>query len=140
MLPEDENIARDLYAAKAAKSHKTAFCTALEPIPFSKWQGHDKPAIEGVWPAGTTLKIVMVSRFDDAGLTDDLEAELGYSARVPWDSGKIGRLRYTREPVHDHRPFNPHHCQTCDTPLQCMIGGASLADFDCPVCHPESFK
>lgn len=36
--------------------------------------------------AGTRVKIVMVSRFGDVGITDDLTAENGYDARVPLDS------------------------------------------------------
>lgn len=32
--------------------------------------------------AGQQVKIVMVSRFGDAGITDDLTAEFGYGARV----------------------------------------------------------
>lgn len=32
--------------------------------------------------AGTRVKIVMVSRFGDVGITDDLAAENGYAARV----------------------------------------------------------
>lgn len=35
--------------------------------------------------AGTRVKIVMVSRFGDVGITDDLTAENGYGARVPLD-------------------------------------------------------
>lgn len=33
-------------------------------------------------PAGTPVKIVMVSRFGDVGITTDLSADIGYSARV----------------------------------------------------------
>lgn len=35
--------------------------------------------------AGTRVKIVMVSRFGDVGITDDLTAENGYDARVMLD-------------------------------------------------------
>lgn len=35
--------------------------------------------------AGTTVKIVMVSRFGDVGITDKLEDEVGYMARVSLD-------------------------------------------------------
>ena len=53
-----------------------------EDVSFSKWQGHHDPAIEGVWPAGTTVKVVMVSRFWVVGITDDLTANSGYHACV----------------------------------------------------------
>ena len=36
-------------------------------------------------PAGTKVKIVMVSRFGDVGITDDLDAENGYGARIELD-------------------------------------------------------
>ena len=36
--------------------------------------------------AGTRVKIVMVSRFGDVGITHDLAAENGYHARVSLDS------------------------------------------------------
>lgn len=38
----------------------------------------DKIACE----AGTRVKIVMVSRFGDVGITEDLNADVGYGARV----------------------------------------------------------
>lgn len=34
-------------------------------------------------PAGQWVKIVMVSRFGDVGVTEDLTAENGYGARLP---------------------------------------------------------
>ena len=56
------------------------------PMTFSKYQGYwrdNKPAMtERELPAGTTVKIVMVSRFGDVGITDDLNAEFGYEART----------------------------------------------------------
>ena len=36
-------------------------------------------------PCGTLVKIVMVSRFGDVGVTDQLTAETGYCARVRLD-------------------------------------------------------
>jgi hypothetical protein len=36
-------------------------------------------------PVGTRVKIVMASRFDDVGITDDLTAENGYHLRVSID-------------------------------------------------------
>lgn len=36
-------------------------------------------------PSGTTVKIVMVSRLGDVGITDDLGAEYGYKARIGLD-------------------------------------------------------
>ena len=65
-------------------SIKGKLVTAQENIKFLKWQGPqaDPEWLEGTWPAGTVLKVVMESRFWDVGLTDDLQAENGYDARV----------------------------------------------------------
>ena len=53
---------------------------------FSKYLGlwkDGEPAMkESIAKAGTTVKIVMASRFGDVGITDDLEATHGYKARV----------------------------------------------------------
>lgn len=48
-----------------------------------------------VVPAGTTLKIVMVSRMDDCGLTDDLNATHGYAVRLDWESAAMTNIRLT---------------------------------------------
>lgn len=37
-------------------------------------------------PAGSMVKVVMVSRFGDVGITEDLSAERGYGARVSLDA------------------------------------------------------
>lgn len=93
MSQEEETIVRELYADKLGK---WAYCTAAAPLPFRRWNGvHpvEENTTEGVWPVGTVLKIVMVSRFDDCGLTDDLTAKRGYQCRVKWDSGMIKNIR-----------------------------------------------
>lgn len=38
--------------------------------------------VEAIAPAGTLVKIVMVSRLGDVGITDDLGADNGYKARI----------------------------------------------------------
>ncbi len=55
-----------------------------------QWNGHDfmrgpdKPEFTDVpMPKGTRVKVVMVSRFGDCGITTDLKAENGYISRVP---------------------------------------------------------
>lgn len=60
------------------------YMTAKEPVTLQIWQGHGKTPeyVERVVPAGGTLKIVMVSRFGDVGLTDVLDSEFGYHTRV----------------------------------------------------------
>ena len=94
MTAAEEAIIRSLYADKSKK----AYCTAAKPLWFRRWNGiHpvDDNTTEGEWPAGITLKIVMVSRFDDCGLTDDLTAMNGYQRRVSWGSGEITDIRLT---------------------------------------------
>lgn len=51
---------------------------------FCKFNGHyAKPEFtEYLVKAGTTVKIVMVFRFGDVGITTDLKSEYGYDARV----------------------------------------------------------
>ncbi len=46
--------------------------------------------------AGTTVKIVMVSRFGDFGITDDLSRVNGYQCRVGADSGMLVNCRAER--------------------------------------------
>lgn len=47
--------------------------------------------------AGTVVKVVMVSRFGDCGITTDLKKVNGYSNRVmPWDLEEIPGKEYRR--------------------------------------------
>jgi hypothetical protein len=48
------------------------------------WHGHgaDPEFTYRTVPAGTKVKIVMVSQLGDVGITDNLAAENGYAARV----------------------------------------------------------
>lgn len=45
----------------------------------------DNNETEKIIPAGTTVKIVMVSRLGDVGITDDLSKDFGYQRRVSFD-------------------------------------------------------
>lgn len=51
---------------------------------FQTWHGHgaNPEFTYRIEPAGTRVKIVMVSRFGDVGITTKLDAETGYGARV----------------------------------------------------------
>ena len=53
-------------------------------VVFHDWHGHSAVPefTDRIVPAGTAVKIVMVSRFGDIGITTDLNAEFGYGARV----------------------------------------------------------
>lgn len=53
-------------------------------VEFRIWRGHGETPEFNCHPvyAGTVVKIVMVSRLGDVGITTDLSADTGYSARV----------------------------------------------------------
>ena len=77
-----------------------AYCNTTEPLILHKWDGKSwdtqsgKPITTAVpIPTGTTLKIVMISRLGDFGLTDDLDAENGYHIRLGWESEQITNVR-----------------------------------------------
>jgi len=92
-----EEIFDELYRCKANFETKSAYCAATKPIELHKWNGRhpveENEEIVTVLP-GSTLKIVMVSRFGDCGLTDDLEAKNGYGTRVDIDSPLITNVRW----------------------------------------------
>jgi len=73
-----------------------AYCTTTEPVTMRVWHGHgSKPEFtEHTVPAGTTLKIVMISRLGDFGLTDELSTVHGYDVRLQFDSASIKDLRW----------------------------------------------
>ncbi len=56
----------------------------LRDVTFRDWHGHDAVPefTDRLETAGTMVKIVMVSRLGDVGITTDLLAENGYQARV----------------------------------------------------------
>ncbi len=97
--PEEIAIIEELYHPQGRIQ---AYATVTQPVVLHKWNGSHYPTTEANMtrvdvPAGTTLKIVMVSRFGDCGLTDDLNAENGYSLRVDLDS------IMPQHPVYEHR-------------------------------------
>ena len=65
------------------------YATLSRPVTMSVYRGYwedGEPAMDTYEvPAGTVLRIVMASRFGDVGVTDRLEDETGYGARVSPD-------------------------------------------------------
>lgn len=66
------------------------FADLRKPVIMSHWMRCSDAAGQPMFhevplPAGHRVKIVMVSRFGDVGITEDLEAENGYAARVLLD-------------------------------------------------------
>ena len=54
------------------------------------WREPGPEFTERTVPAGTPVKIVMVSRFGDVGITDDLAADRDYRARVSLNDIEAG--------------------------------------------------
>ena len=108
--PEEIEIIRQLYRLKADFGRPTnAYVTITRPVTLKKWNGKHYPSVEvntvtEEVPAGTTLKIVIVSRFGDCGLTDDLAAIYGYHARIDLDSPALSNIRWTHEQPTDDPP------------------------------------
>lgn len=67
------------------------FGTVKHPTKLQEWIDHKRdergePIFVDRWiPAGAKVRIVMVSRLGDIGITDDLAATHGYLARVSLD-------------------------------------------------------
>jgi hypothetical protein len=88
LSPDEQAIVLELYRRKDAWDLPThAYVTTVNPIAFTS--GDPKKI-----PPGTTLKIVMVSRFGDCGLTDDLKANHGYQTRIAWHDSSIKNIRW----------------------------------------------
>lgn len=97
---EEIAIIDELYRRKGEYKPTHAYVTITQPVVLRKWNGSHYPSVEANMtsvpvPAGTTLKIVMVSRFGDCGLTDDLDADTGYSLRVDLDSEVLSNIRWS---------------------------------------------
>ena len=97
--PEEVAIIDELYRRKNDYKNTHAYVTVTQPVVLRKWNGNHYSSTEANMtdvhvPAGTTLKIVMVSRFGDCGLTDDLNADTGYSLRVDLDSEVLSNIRW----------------------------------------------
>lgn len=61
----------------------------LQEVSDQQWKD-DQPKFNKVHCAsGTRVKIVMVSRFGDVGITEDLNAENGYGCRVNLDPRRV---------------------------------------------------
>jgi hypothetical protein len=69
-----------------------------------KWAGNEPVSREVPLTAGTTVKIVMVSRFGDIGITEDLTAERGYGARIMLED--LENLRNSPEIMPESKPLD----------------------------------
>ena len=101
-LTESEEAAIDvMYRRKDQHRPAGGYVTTTELVEMSEWNGDHSPSVEAntttkkIHP-GATLKIVMVSRFGDCGLSDDLDADYGYGLRLPWDHAAMSNIRLAR--------------------------------------------
>lgn len=96
-LPDNEDaVVRSLYKAKSDRKDYCAYCTTARELTLKEWNGThpvDENTAEIIMPVGSTLKVVMVSRFGDMGLTRHLDTTHGYSIRVDCDSQAISNIR-----------------------------------------------
>lgn len=96
----EEKVITELWHRKQGSIPTKGFVTATAPVPMGSKDDNgpwgEKPA--RIIPAGQTLQIVMISRFDDFGLTDDLAADYGYEVRLDFDDAAITDIRLTLSP------------------------------------------
>ena len=83
------------------------FAEVTKPTTLSFYQGYwdknESVMADREIPAGTTVKIVMWSRFGDVGITDDLDADRGYGARV--SLSELKNVRNIRNKFHSAAGF-----------------------------------
>jgi hypothetical protein len=97
-------VVKELYQNKDNCKETTAYVTVAEELVLKKWNGRHPSDDKSNWSnttvsPGTTLKIVMVSRFGDCGLTDDLNAVNGYHLRVDFGDPSIIDIRRNPQPT-----------------------------------------
>ena len=93
----DAQIIHELYRRKRNFEPYSAYCTTTKPLILRVWQKRhpvEENTIEREIAPGTTLKIVMVSRLGDFGVTDDLDAKHGYHLRLPLDTDMVTDFRW----------------------------------------------
>lgn len=99
LTAEENAVVDELYRRKQRHEMTHGYVTTTEPVPMGSkddkgpWGGNPDRII----PPGTTLKIVMVSRFGDAGLTDRLDADYGYDVRLDWEDAAMKDVRLTKD-------------------------------------------
>ncbi len=101
LTTSEEAVISGLYESKARFGDTHAYVTTISPLPMEHWNGiHpvEENTTKTTIAPGSTLKIVMVSRFGDCGLTDDLDALNGYGLRLDFEDAAMTDIRKTREP------------------------------------------
>lgn len=99
LTPEEIAAVREMYERKARSQPPHGYVTTTAPVTLRKWNGNHFPSVEANMtehpiPSGSILKIVMVSRFEDCGLTDNLAADYGYDLRLSWNDAAMSKIRF----------------------------------------------
>ena len=115
---EKETISK-LYAEREDRGciDSCSYVTTTEDLILNYWNG-EHPFNENMREVrvskGATLRIVMVSRFGDCGLSEDLDAYSGYGIRLSWDDAAMTDIRLTRQ------PSTPDLFDSVSTPRDCI--------------------
>ncbi len=101
LSPSEDAAVIAMYERKTRNEPPHGYVTTTVPLPMDEWNGNHFPSVEAntkthTIPAGATLKVVMVSRFGDCGLSDDLDADYGYGLRIAFEDDRIKDIRLTR--------------------------------------------
>jgi hypothetical protein len=77
----------------------SAYVTAAEDLVLRYWNGvHPLDTEEVRVLKGSTLRVTMVSRFGDCGLSEKLDQHV-YGIRLCWDDNAISDIRLTENPT-----------------------------------------
>jgi hypothetical protein len=106
LTPEEEGVVKKLAENKQSYSELSGFVTVTQDVKLVTWN-KKHPAKdnmeETIVPAGTTLRICTLSRFNDFGLTDEVDTtSYGYKTRIPVDSALLSDIRLQKEPSSYH--------------------------------------
>ena len=87
MTDATQTTGANLWVPHEPETWPWRIATTREPVKMRTWHGHgaNPEFTHETLPVGSRVKIVMVSRFGDVGITDDLTAEMNYRARVMLD-------------------------------------------------------
>jgi len=105
LSPSEVQVIEEIAKAKRTYSDIVGYVTTTQDVKLITWNGKhpsEDNMEERVVKAGSTLKIVMFSKYNDFGLTDDLTATHIYKVRIPSDSDLISDIRKTEEPTSFH--------------------------------------
>lgn len=97
-------VVEELYRRKATMMQAGSLPTHAY-VTLTREIRHGDQRDEKVYPPGTTLKIVMVSRFEDCGVTDNMEADHGYFTRFSWTDPTIVDIRWQPTPTREWNEF-----------------------------------